>query len=155
MTKQEKKVDYVTFHDRLFYLQPQTNWFIDFVLGRVDCAEPAGHLTHEPRYSGLSRLARGLSQRHPDIGLSFGYVGNVGKGYGTFADLQWYFFTKVWDYRDGRMYDNCHSRVIGLTAKMEQIERAGDFSSLSNDLSIWIKFTVSPDLGKPCNRSER
>lgn len=93
-----------------------------------------------------------LRQQYPQIDISFGCVGQIGPGYGTYEDCAWFFFTKVWDHREKRLYDNCHSYFVGQSLNMEQLVIDGDLSYLGNSLIDWIRITVLTDLEKPCTR---
>jgi len=95
-----------------------------------------------------------LRQQYPEVEISFGCVGQIGPGYGTYEDCSWFFFTKVWDHRSKRMYDNCHSYFVGQSLNMEQLVIDGDLSYLGNSLAYWVNNTVLPDLGKPCTRTK-
>lgn len=95
-----------------------------------------------------------LDRYYPEIGITFGCVGQIGPGYGTYEDCSWFFFTKVWDHRVNRSYDNCHSYFVGQSLNMEQRVIDGDLSYLGNSLVYWINNTVLPDLGKPCTRTK-
>jgi len=88
-----------------------------------------------------------LQQAYPEAGLSFGYIGNVGKGYGTYDQLQWFYFTKVWESNPG-FYKNCHSFSVGQTPQKE----ATDPETLRDALVDWLENKVVPDYGTPCTR---
>ena len=98
-------------------------------------------------------LLKWIDYQYPQIGISFGYTGNIGQGYGTYEDCSWFYFTKVWDHRRQRTYDNCHSYFVGQSLNMEQLVIEGDLSYLGNSLVSWINHTVLPDLDKPCTRN--
>lgn len=94
-----------------------------------------------------------LKAEYPQVELSFGYIGEVGKGYGTYEDLNWYFFTKVWDHRPRRTYDNCHSFGLGQTARKDSTEQdPAAIKEAKRDIIGWIEGVVLQDLGKPCTR---
>jgi hypothetical protein len=91
-----------------------------------------------------------LQEKYPEIGLSFGYIGNIRHNHQKedIARLQWSYFTKIWDHRPHRIYDNCHSFLIGVTETKEN--RMPE--DLENQLEQWIQNTVLQDIGKPCTR---
>ncbi len=101
-----------------------------------------------------------LKAKYPQIKLSFGYVGNVGKGYGTWDDLNWTFFTKVWDHRPRRSYDKlgylsatCHAFGLGQTARKDSMEQDPvAIKEAKRDIIGWIEGVVLQDVGKPCTR---
>lgn len=102
----------------------------------------------------FEQILKQLKAEYPQIELSFGYIGQVGKGYGTYEDLSWYFFTKVWDHRPNRFYSNCHSFSIGQTARKNNMEQDPvAIKEAKRDIVGWIKDVVLPDLGKPCSRT--
>jgi len=102
----------------------------------------------------FNQMLKELQTEYPEIELSFGYLGNVGKGYGTYNDLSWYFFTKVWDHRPGHSrWGNCHSFGLGLTPRKNDIEQdQGSLKETKRDIIGWIEGTVEKDIGKPCTR---
>jgi hypothetical protein len=93
-------------------------------------------------------VLKDLQELYPEAGLSFGYIGNVGRGYGTFEDLEWYFFTKVWNSSHDGFYRNCHNFRIGLTPKMRETSPL----DLMPELVKWLDNKVVPDYGTPCTR---
>jgi hypothetical protein len=104
-------------------------------------------MTPEENTAKFDKVLKILQQQYPEAGLSFGYIGNVGRGYGTYDDLQWFFFTKVWESNPG-FYRNCHSFSIGLTPQ----KRETDAEALLPKLIEWLNTKVVPDYGTPCTR---
>ena len=151
-------INYMLYHSKLFHQTAATAWFVDYVCGEVSDPEPAGYLGHHEDWEGKSKtpmefLLANLKTRYPSIGLTFGYHGNVGKGYGTYADLHWSFFTEVWDQHPKALYANCHAFPVGLTEEKTKWENSGDLSELSLRLTRWIENKVLADVGKPSRRS--
>ncbi|MDB4490241.1 hypothetical protein N9045_01860 [bacterium] len=102
----------------------------------------------------FEQILKDLKTKYPQVELSFGYIGEVGKGYGTYEDLNWYFFTKVWDHRPNRFYKNCHSFGLGQTARKDSMEKNPvALKEAKRDIIGWIEGVVLPDLGKPCTRT--
>ena len=93
------------------------------------------------------QVLKDLKEKYPEAQLSFGYIGNVGRGYGTYADLEWSFFTKVWESNPG-FYRNCHSFRVGNTQKKNDT----DPEALLPKLIEWLEQKVVPDYGTPCTR---
>ena len=153
----ERKINYLLFHSKLFHQTAETKWFIDYVCQEVSNPAPAGYLKHDEDCFGRDRTAMqsllaNLQARYPSVGLTFGYHGNVGKGYGTYADLHWHFFTTVWDQHPKALYANCHSYSVGLTEEKTKWETSGDLSELSLRVSRWIESKVLADVGQPSRR---
>jgi len=149
-----RKINYLLYHSQLFHQTAETKWFVDYVCQEVSNPAPAGYLSHlgEEAKTPMQALLTNLQARYPSIGLTFGYHGNVGKGYGTYDDLHWHFFTNVWDQSPKALYANCHSYSVGLTEQKINWETSGDLSVLSLRLSRWIEDKVLADVGKPSRR---
>lgn len=161
VTPIDNSVSYLLYHTKLFHQTAPTAWFVAYCCGEVDCAEPAGYIEQWTAKKSWQRepdrfnlILKNLQTRYPAVGLSFGYIGNVGAGYGTYDDLYWYYFTNVWDHRENRHFDNCHKYLVGRTPRKDEQATDGDLSNLTRTLERWINNTVLPDLGKPCTRTK-
>ena len=81
-----------------------------------------------------------MCQRHPEIGLSFGYIGNVTRGGAD--ERSWAFFTKVLDPAD-TFYKNCFSFGGVPTERLKEF-----WESALENLEQWIVETVEPHKGE-------
>lgn len=82
-------------------------------------------------------LKKELAAKYPEVGLTFGYIGNCGSGY---DDRSWYFFTKI--SIPGQKYGGMKwGRGVRTAQVDEMVARAA-----SGELEQWIIDECLPNL---------
>jgi len=89
-----------------------------------------------PKERRFRDLLTEMCHRHPDIGLSFGYIGNVTNDGSD--ERSWAFFTKVTNPAD-TFYKNCFSFGGVPTERLKEF-----WESAVDNLEQWIVETVEP-----------
>jgi len=88
-------------------------------------------------------LLKEMQELFPQVGLSFGYIGNVER-WGD--ERSWKFFTKVKLPGRDMFYDNCASFGYASTDNLDKLADEAE-----NSLRHWLETKVAPHASKDTN----